>query len=350
MTQWHSAGEFPRYAADCRKTSGAICENEKLCRQGWIHMPPKGSHRKENGLMRQLGRRSGYFKYLGFVLPGFLIWAIFSFLPNIQIFYLAFIKWNGISQAKEFVGLENLRNLLRDSYFLPVLINSIVYIVALLIVQNAVALLLALILKSNTRFNRFFRTLFFSPLVLSSAIVAMIWGYMYDANFGVINTLLDAIGLHSLSANWLGLTSGSILCIVLVHIWHNMGYPITIILAGLQTIQPSLYEAAEVEGAGKITVFAKITFPLLLPTLLRVALLTIIGGAMAFDYAYALGSGGRGGVVTVFDTLSVFMYKSISMKSNVGFPSMIGLLLGVFVFIIFILQYIATKKVEDSIG
>jgi len=299
-------------------------------------------------MYKHLKKKYDHLKYLIFILPAFVVWVIFSFYPNIQIFYYSFINWNGISPIKKFVGFDNLKNVINDPNFSPALKNSLIYIVSLLLIQNVIALFLAIILKNNSRTNKFLRTMFFSPLVLSTAIVAMIWSYMYDPNIGVINTFLHQIKLDKLALNWLGTPTLSIICVVLVHIWHNMGYAITLILAGMQTIPETLYEAAAVDGAKKTKIFTAITLPLLLPTLLRVSLLTIIGGAMAFDYAYALGSGGRASVTSEFDTLSVFMYKSISNKTNIGFSSIIGLILALFIFGIFIAQYIATKKVEDS--
>jgi len=307
-------------------------------------------YKKGKQMGKKLKKKYNYLKYLLFVLPGLLVWFVFSLLPNIQIFYFAFIKWNGISAVKEFVGLDNLKNMLHDPFFITAFQNSIIYIIVLMVVQNSIALFLAIILRGNTRINKFFRTFFFSPLVLSTVIVAMIWGYMYDPNFGMINTFLHQVKLDKLAMNWLGTPVLSIVCVVLVHIWHNMGYPLTIILAGMQTIPETLYEAAKVDGAKKGKILTAITIPLLLPTLLRVSLLTIIGGTMAFDYTYALGSGGTAGVNSKLDTLSVFMYKSISNKQSIGFSAAIGLTLTAFVFVIFIIQFIASKKVEDSIN
>lgn len=294
-------------------------------------------------------KKYNYLKYLLYIIPAFATWFIFALYPNLQIFYLAFVKWNGFSGPKVFVGFDNFQNVLFDPTFLPALKNAVIYMFALLIIQNVAAMFLALLLKRNSRGNSFFRTLFFSPLILSTAIVAMIWGFMYDPNIGVINTLLDTMGLSALKMNWLGVIGVSVICVVFVHIWHNMGYPITILTAGLQTIPDSLYEAAAVEGANKTTIFTKITLPLIMPTFLRVNLLTIIGGVMAFDYAFALGGGGRGtSVASEFETLSVFMYREMGSKQNVGLASSVGVMLALFVFVVFIAQFIATKKIEDS--
>ena len=155
-----------------------------------------------------------------------------------------------ISPEKTFVGLQNFREVFLDPHLKIVILNTFIYIFSLLILQTAIALCLTLVLHRNTRINKFFRTLFFSPLVLSGAVVGLTWGYMYDTNLGMINSLLGAAGLQSLQQNWLGIAGVSVLCVVLVHIWQNLGYPLTMMLAGMNNIPKNLYEVAQVEGAG----------------------------------------------------------------------------------------------------
>lgn len=289
-----------------------------------------------------------HLKYLFFIFPGLLIWFVFGLLPNLQIFWLAFFRWNGVSKVKKYVGIQNFKEFYLDPTFSKVVTNTIFYVLFLLLVQTVISLLLAIILKDTTRSNNFFRALYFSPLVLSTAIVGMTWGYMYDPNLGVINQVLNTVGLKNLQQDWLGTPGMAILCVVIVHIWHNIGYPITIILAGLQTIPENLYEAASVEGASSAKSFFNITLPMIMPTLLRVALLTIITGAMAFDYVYILGSSTGQGVATEFDTLPAYMYRAFN--TNVGRPASIGVMLSLTMFMIFIVQYTVTKKVENSVN
>jgi raffinose/stachyose/melibiose transport system permease protein len=291
-------------------------------------------------------RKYKHIKFLLYILPALLVWFILGLLPNLQIFYLAFYKWNGISKVKKYVGLDNFKQLLSDPNLMKVIYNTGFYILFLMVIQTVLAVLLAVILKKSTTHNNFFRTLIFSPIVLSTIMVGMTWGYMYDPNLGVINSFLDLVGLHSLQMNWLAIPRLSILCIVLVHIWHNMGIPLTLVLAGVQTIPNEIYESASVEGANAKRVFFSITLPLLMPTLMRVLLLTIIGGSLAFDYVYTMGSSL---VANDYDTLAVYMYRAVALGGgNVGRPSAVGVILALFIFTIFIIQYIFTKKVEDS--
>ena len=289
-------------------------------------------------------------KYLLYVIPVTLIWVLFSLWPNILMFITGFFKWNGISPQKTFVGLQNFRDAFLDPHLKMVILNTFIYIFALLVLQTVIALGLTLVLHKNTRTNNFFRTLFFSPLVLSGAVVGLTWGYMYDTNLGMINSLLGAMGLQNFQQNWLGLAGVSVLCVVLVHIWQNLGYPLTMMLAGINNIPQNLYEVAQVEGAGPFQTFRHVTLPLLMPTLLRIMLLTITTGALAFDYIFVLTSqGGSYSGSSPIDTLSVYIYRNLTATSNIGKPAALGVLLSVVLFFVYFVQDFVTRRVEDRI-
>ena len=288
-----------------------------------------------------------YYKYLLFILPGFIIWFVLAVYPNIEVFPLSLYRWNGISKAKIYLGLQNFDTVLSNPNFKISFINTVFYVIFLFVIQTIIAVLLSIILKENTAHNRFFRTLFFLPLVFSSVMVGLTWGYMYDPNLGVLNQLLPKLGLQGFNNfNWLGEPVRAIFFIVLVHIWASIGFPITIITAGLQTIPETLYEAINVEGASSMQTFSYLTFPLLLPTLLRVTLLTVISGAKAFDYVFLMGSTLSD---SPFDTWSVYIYRSLQ-NQNLGLPAAIGVLLGIILFVIFLIQYVITKRVEESVN
>ena len=299
-------------------------------------------------MLKSLVQKYRHYKYLLLILPGVIVWFVLAIYPNLEVFPLSLYRWNGISQTKTYVGLQNFNTITSDPNLRKGFINTILYVLFLFVIQSVIAVLLSVILRENTTHNKFFRTLFFLPLVFSSVMVGLTWGYMYDPNLGVLNQLLVKLGLQDFNGfNWLGEPVRAILCIVLVHIWANIGYPITIITAGLQTIPETLYEAADVEGTNALQSFIYVTFPLLLPTLLRITLLTIITGAMAFDYVFLMGS--TTGVASPFDTWSVYIYKGLQGQ-NLGLPAASGVLLGIILFIIFMIQYTVTRKVEDSVN
>lgn len=292
-------------------------------------------------------QRNSYLKYVLYIIPSLIVWFTLSVLPNLQMFPMAFYKWNGISKVKTYVGWQNFQNTFDNPTFRTGLLNTLYYVLFLFLIQTAISVLLAMILREDTSYNRFFRTFFFLPLVFSSVMVALTWTYMYDPNLGILNQILTSLGLTGFNGfDWLGEPTRAILCIVFVHIWANIGYPITLITAGLQTIPETLYEAATVEGANTFQINFKITFPLLLPTLLRITLLTLSTGAFAFDYVLMMGSSL---VNNSFDTFAVSMYKDLK-GLNLGMPATKGVILGIILMVIFIVQFFVTKKVEESIS
>lgn len=293
--------------------------------------------------------RCGIYRRLFYIVPLVVFWFVFGLLPNVHLFYVAFFNWNGVSKVKIFTGLQNFKDVLNDIQIPRVVMNTVLYVLFLLVIQTVFALILAFALRKNTRKNIFFRTLFFLPLVLSTTVVGLTWGYMYDANLGMINTLLESVGLKSLQQNWLGVVVLSVFCVVMVHIWQNIGYPLTMLLAGMTGISRTLSEAASVEGASEGQIFFHITMPLLLPTLMRIILLTIVTGAIAFDYVFILSGGGSSTNAQPFDTIAAYMWRNIFSTYNYGKPAAISVFLSLTIFIVYIIQFFVTKRIEESL-
>lgn len=288
-------------------------------------------------------KRHRSLKFLLVMLPMIVIWFMLTVYPNLEIYYLAFMKWNGIGTEKTPVGWQNFKVIFASPRFKAELSNTLWYVFFLFAVQTVVSMVLAQALRRNTRHNRGFRTFFFLPLVFSSVMVGLTWGYMFAPGIGMLDGILVKLGFESMANfSWLGGSTRAIFFIVLVHIWANIGYPITILLSGMQTIPDSLYESATVEGANGWQTFWKITFPLLLPTVLRLTMLTISSGALAFDYVLLLGTGES---ATIFDTWAVSIYKSLR-TANLGIPAAKGVMLSLVLFAVFAIQYFITKKAE----
>lgn len=289
-----------------------------------------------------------HFKYLLFILPAFALWFVFALLPNLQVFWLSLFEWNGISEVKKYVGLDNFRKF----FILPelsfrIIGNTFFYILFLSILVTILATLLAVVLKKNTGFNRLFRSMVFFPFVLSTVAVGLTWGLIYDPNFGIISAGLQVLGFSPIQKDWLGIPVFSVLMIVLTQIWHGLGVPVTISIAGLMSIPETLYEAAVIEGAGSANKFFRITLPLFLPTLSRIMLLNTISGALAFDYIFVI----RNAMMTTqYDTMAAHMYRSMMSSQSVGLTSSIGVMISIFVFIVFLIQFVVTKKIENAIS
>lgn len=299
--------------------------------------------------LRTIARKKKHLKYVFLIIPVLIVWFILSIYPHIEVIPLSLFKWSPISSKKEFVGLHYFELMFTVQWedTLRMLLNTVLYVMYLFVIQTILALSLAMVLRKNTRHNRFFRALFFLPMVLSSTMVSLTWSYMYDPNLGILNNLLANLGVDGFPGhNFFKPDSIALLCIVLVHIWANIGYPITLITSGLQTISGDLEEAAKLDGATPWQTFWKVTFPLLLPTLLRITLLTLTTGSMAVDYILMMGS--RGADMT-FDTWSVAIYKGITNDSTYGMVSAQSVILFILMIVFSLVQYRATKKVEDEI-
>ncbi len=287
-------------------------------------------------------------KHVLYIIPILIIWFIFAIYPRIEVFPMSLYEWNPVTNRKIYKGFyyfklmftRNLKYTMRD------IKNTCYYVAFLLVIQSVLAMILTLALRRDTKVNRFFRAFFFMPMVFSSAMVALTWSYMYDPNLGVINNILAMFsdkfpGFSFFDKDWM-----AILVVVIVHIWANIGYTIMILNSGLTTISDELAEAAKVDGATTWQSFWKIEFPLMLPTFLRMILMTISTGAMACEYQYLLGN--KADVMT-YDTLGTQLYKSLSSATNYGPVCAVSVCVFFILGGITLFQYIVMNKVENRI-
>lgn len=300
----------------------------------------KSKLKQPNGTLRRIGRNK-YVRFLPYIAPAFIIWFVFQIYPNLQIFYLSLFKWDGMSTEKAFVGLQNFRELALEPTIGTTIKNSLIYIFFLVVIQNVLGVIFAVVLNRNTTFNKFFRTLFFAPLALGTIMVGMVWGYIFDPNLGILNNFFGMIGLEKLQCAWLTTPILGICCVAFVHAWHYLAYTITLTIAALQNIPMELYEAADVDGVGRVQQFFYITLPLLKGTILRLVVLSVCGAAISFDYVYALSGGSY--YASNLDTLAVFMYRSIR-GINIGKTAAIGVIIMVIVLAIYLIQSIVARK------
>lgn len=225
------------------------------------------------------------------VLPALLVYIIFKLLPMIAGIYLAFIQWDGIEPAK-FVGLQNFQRMLDDEVIPLALMNNVKYAIGTVIGKTVLALFLALILNQALRGRGFYRTTLFMPVVMSFVVVGILWSWLYNGQFGLVNNLLHKLKLDFLILDWLGDTKVALWSLVVVDIWKWYGFHMVIFLAGLQTIPQELYEAARIDGAARWQQFTNITLPLLQPVMLVNVTLSLMGAFNVFDIPYVMTEGG----------------------------------------------------------
>lgn len=241
------------------------------------------SHKKSIGLVWK-----DYLGSFSFVLPAVLIFSFFYIYPFYAIFKISLYEWNGISSSMSFVGLENFQELAQDKIWWTSIWHAAYITLIALTFQNALAFVLALACDREIKMKRFYRVVFFIPPVLSEVVVGMLWTWVLNAgmqngeNIGLLNYFLVQTGLPQLVHNWMSDPKTALTCIAIVHSWKGFGWGFIMLLAGLQTIDRQLYEAARVDGAGSWSVFRHITVPMMLPVIAVVVILTILGSMQVF--------------------------------------------------------------------
>ncbi len=235
-----------------------------------------------------LAQFKDYLENYLFILPAVAIFSVFYIYPFYDIFRLSLHDWNGITPFREFVGLANFQEIMRDQNWWGSLWHAGYITLIALTFQNALAFALALACDRDIRMKKFYRVVFYLPPVLSEVVVGLIWQWILQAGtqngqqIGLLNYFLNFIGLPHLVNDWLSDPKTALTCIAVVHSWKGFGWGFIILLAGLQTIDRQLYEAAKVDGAGSLSVFKNITLPLMIPVIFVVVILTILGSMQVF--------------------------------------------------------------------
>ena len=283
-------------------------------------------------------------KFVLWILPSMFFLVLFKIYPNIAVLPMSLYKWSPIKSDKIYVGLHNFEMLfnvnLEDT--MEMIRNTLLYVGELFVIQTVLALILALALSKNTKKNRIFRAYFFLPMVFSATMISMTWNFMYDPNLGVINSILGMLGVNGYpGVNLMDEGWKAISLIVFVHIWANIGYPLIILTSGMNTISGDLSEAALIDGANGWQTFWYITFPLLLPTMFRLSLMTITTGAMSSNYIVMMGTRHS-------QTLATYIYNQARKGVDYGSASAAAVLLFGFLVVTSVVQFFVMRNVEKK--
>ncbi|HHV10121.1 MAG TPA: sugar ABC transporter permease [Clostridiales bacterium] len=258
-----------------------------------------------------------------FVLPAFLLYAVFALVPIGYNVYLSFFQTDMMSPAK-FVGLKNYINLFNDGTFTRALRNNIFMVMGSLIAHLPLALLFGNILFQKIKGSHFFQTVFFLPCVICGVAVGLTWSFVYNSEFGLLNKLLEIIGLGSLKQAWLANKNLALFCVIIVVMWQFVGYHMIIQIAAMKNIPGSLYEAAGLDGASKWKQFTAITFPLIKPILKVDAVLIITGSLKYYDLVAVMTGGGPNHAT---ELMSTYMFYQGFRTLKYGYSSAIGVIL-----------------------
>lgn len=280
-------------------------------------------------------RRIVYYPYQ-LMLPALLLYTVFYILPLLIGFALSFTNWNieNLSfqgaflstQGLKWKGLDNYISIFKDRHFVTALKNTIAFACVTTCVKLVTGLILALALNRNMKTQRYLRTIFYIPAVLSYIVVGVLFSSILRTD-GLLNSALHMITGWNISHDWLGDTKTALGCIMAVEVWKWSGYVMTVFLAGLQGISQEYYEAARIDGASKRQVFQSITLPLLLPSFTVNITMCIIGGFKVFDQVFVMTNGGPGFATQVLNTM---IYQAFS-EGRLAKSSAMGIVLFVFI-------------------
>ncbi|MGP4038628.1 carbohydrate ABC transporter permease [Gracilibacillus sp. D59] len=260
------------------------------------------------------------------VIPALTIYLIFSIVPIFISFYYSFMSWNGFSEM-QFIGLANFKEVLQDSVFWLSVRNNILVVLASVFGQIPIALALALLLNRKIKGAKFFRTIGFMPVVISTVVISITWRMIYNSEYGMINNFLEAIGLGFLQQNWLGDPTWAMVAVCITIIWQFVGLYFIIFLSALQTVPKEILEAADLDGASEWQKTRYVVIPSIWNIILISIVLCISGSLKTFDLIYVMTSGGPANSTEVMAT---YMYNKTFEGLRYGYGSAISVLIFVF--------------------
>ncbi|MDC7236799.1 MAG: sugar ABC transporter permease [Sphaerochaetaceae bacterium] len=278
-----------------------------------------------------------------FVAPTLIGQLIFMLIPTISSFLIGFADWNLFS-APSFVGLKNYKYIFDDPLFYNVIKNTLVFTLFYVPLKIVIALAIANLINKKIKGVVFFRSVFFLPALTSMVAISVVWLWLYNTEFGLINILLSYIGIQG--PDWLGDGNWAMVSIIVMSIWQGMGYAMIIILASLQNIPTTLVEAANIDGASKSRIFFSIKIPLLTPTLFFLLITNIFYGLQIFTEPFVLTKQGPADATNV---LTTYMYDYAFRFQKMGIGSAIACILFVIMAIITFFQFKFDKWVNYEV-
>lgn len=282
--------------------------------------------------------RDGYL----FSAPALIFFVVFTIYPLLYGFVISLYQWNGVGK-KTFIGLGNYLGLIQDSAFWAALQHNIIYAVGVVTGKVVIGLLLAILLTRKMKGITFYRICFFMPMMMSAVAVGYLWAYVYNYNFGLINSFLKAIGVPmNHLPKWLGSTDTSLISVIIVELWRWVGYHTVIFIAAIQGIPNELYEAATVDGANALQTHWYITFPQLKSTIILNVMLSLIGAIGTFDLIHVMTDGGPNKSTEMIMT---YMYNQAFIGDRFGYASAIAYVAFLIILIFTILQ---TKVITEG--
>lgn len=287
--------------------------------------------------MKRLVHKDGFWAFL-MLLPNVLGFLLFLLLPVLATFAISFSDWN-LTDSFQWRGVDNYKELFEDKVFGQVFKNTFVFTLVSVPIGIALSLILAVFLNQKLRFVRFYRAAFFIPVISSMVAVSVIWQWIYNPEYGLLNYALSCFGIDGPA--WLTSPRWAMPAVIITSIWKSLGFNMLIFLAGLQSISDSYYEAADIDGAKWYSKFARITVPLLSPTTFFVTVMSFINSFQVFDTVYLMTQGGPARSTSV---LVYYVFQNAFQYFRMGYASAMAYVLFFIVMIVTFIQFWRQKK------
>lgn len=278
------------------------------------------------------------------LVPGLLFYGIYNLYGIIMTFQFSTLDWTGISQNSGFVGFANYLKLLKDPMMGVAVKNNLILMITSIGIQLPFALLLALALNSAIKGTKFFRTIFFLPMLFSTVATGIMWQLFFDPMFGILAYVMQKVGLGAYVIGFLADVRTAMPSVLFVICWQFIPFYMIILKAGLTNISTELYEAATIDGANRLQVFWKITLPLMGPTLRTSAVMSMVGSLKYFDLVYIMTGGGPSGAT---ELMATYMYKKGFVEFGMGYASAIAGLMFIICFI-FACVFLYVTRVREA--
>jgi ABC-type sugar transport system permease subunit len=283
-----------------------------------------------------------------FMLPSLVLIAMFSFYPIVASWYYSLLDWSGISGDRTYIGLDNYREIVKDPYFWDAFKRSFLFMFATVPVEVGLSLVVAVILNDRAlKFAPIFRTLFFIPVVTTTAIMSIVMSFVFGAFNGPVNQALIRLNILDTPIDWLGDPDTALWTMAIVGVWKWFGQPMIYWLAALQTIPQDVIEAAKVDGASGPRIFFTITLPLLVPFAIIILLIISVGNLNVFALIQAATNGGP---FFATETMELYIYRNAFgantgsfTEPRLGYASAAGIIFGVCIMLISLLIVLARR-------
>lgn len=283
-----------------------------------------------------------------FLLPTIVFMGVFVVWPIISSFELSLYRWNGIAPVRDYIGFDNWVRLWNDTIFWRAFRNNMTVVVISIAVQMPIAMMLAIMLERGSHMFSFkiFRTVYFFPMLMSSVAIGILFKYIYDPSFGVVNTFLNDVGLDSWTRSWLGDRDVVLYAVIAVICWQFIPFYMILFQAALSGISEDLRDAARIDGANEAQYYLRIAIPLVRGTIRTAMILSLIGSLKYFDLIWVMTGGGPN---HASELMATYMYKRAFPSFEMGYGSTIAAALFIIVMIISIAAFLISRRFETEV-